>query len=133
MWMMQHLLTPGMEHSQKAEVRSESARVSGNREQGLRDTAKQDGVDQLRVLEHQRREAARKREHDMAIGNWQKFLCRSCQPFVPSRGLALWTVPIAARVELNILVGTVVTLFEARAQSGGAACADVPERLTLMG
>ena len=133
MGMMQHLLTPGMEHGQKAKVRSEPARVSGNREQGLRDTAKQDGVDPLRVLEHQWRETAGKGEHDMAVGNWQKFLCRSCQPLVPRRGLAFWTVPIAARVELNILVGAVVTLFEASAQSGGAACADVPERLTLMG
>jgi hypothetical protein len=40
---------------------------------------------------------------------------------------------MAAGVENEVLVGTVITLFEARAQSGGAACADVPERLTLMG
>jgi hypothetical protein len=106
----QHLLTPGMEHSQKAEVRSEPARVTGNREQGLRDTAKQDGVHPLRVLEHQWRETAGKGEHDMAVGNGQKFLRRSCQPLVPRRGLAFWTVPIPAgygELTITCLMGSV--------------------------
>ena len=40
---------------------------------------------------------------------------------------------IAAGVERKVLMGTVVALFEARAEGGGSACADVQERLALMG
>jgi hypothetical protein len=40
---------------------------------------------------------------------------------------------MAAGIENEVLVGTVITLLEACAQSGGSACADVPERLALVG
>jgi hypothetical protein len=58
---------------------------------------------------------------------------RGGEPFFPSPGLALGTSAITAGQENNVLVGTVITLLEACAQSGGSACADVPERLALVG
>jgi hypothetical protein len=39
---------------------------------------------------------------------------------------------IAARVKLDVLVRTVITLFEARAESGGATGTDVPEGFALV-
>ena len=47
--------------------------------------------------------------------------------------MALGTSAIAAGLENQVLVGTMITLLEACAQSGGLACADVPERLALVG
>src|SRR5215831_16202026 len=73
------------------------------------------------------------REGDMGVGNRQEFVGRGGEPFFPSRGLALGTSAIAAGLENEVLVGTVITLLEACAQSGGSACADVSERLALMG
>jgi len=40
-------------------------------------------------------------------------------------------MPIAAGVELDVLVRTVIALFKARAESGGATGADVPECFAL--
>ena len=79
------------------------------------------------------RKLVRQCEGDMRIGRRQEFLGRSCQPFLPSPGLALGAGAIAARLKNEVLVGTVITLLEACAQSGGSACADVPERLALVG
>jgi hypothetical protein len=42
-------------------------------------------------------------------------------------------MPIAAGVKLNVLVRTMITLLEARAESGGATGADVPEYFALSG
>lgn len=40
-------------------------------------------------------------------------------------------MPIAARVKLDVLVTTVITLFEARAQGGGTTGADISEYFAL--
>jgi hypothetical protein len=42
-------------------------------------------------------------------------------------------MPIAARVKLNSLVKTAITLLEPRTESGGATGADVSEYFTLSG
>src|SRR5215471_10239355 len=75
----------------------------------------------------------RQREGDMRVGDRQEFVGRGGQPFFPSPGLALGTSAIAAGLENEVLVGTVITLLEACAQSGGSACADVSEGLALVG
>lgn len=133
MRVMQHLLIPGVKHSQESEVCSQPAFVACNREQRLRDTAEQERVHPLGVLKNQRREAARKREDNMAVGNGQQFSGGSRQPLIASRGLALRAVPITAGVELGVLIRTVVALFEARAERGGPTGAYVPECFALWG
>jgi hypothetical protein len=40
-------------------------------------------------------------------------------------------MPVAARVKLDVLVRTVITLFEARAESGSATGADVSKYFAL--
>jgi hypothetical protein len=50
----------------------------------------------------------------------------------PAR-LALGAGAVAAGVKYQFLMRTVVTLFDACAQGGGSACADVTECLALLG
>ena len=69
MRVMQHLLIPGVKHSQESEVRTQPAFVARNGEQRFRNTAEQEIVDPLSVLKNQRRKAARNGEDNMAVGN----------------------------------------------------------------
>jgi hypothetical protein len=71
-------------------------------------------------------ELAAKSELVSAVGNRQEFLGRGCQPFLPSPGLAVGASAMAAGLEHQILVGTVITLLEACSQSGGSACWGCP-------
>jgi hypothetical protein len=65
------------------------------------------------------------------VGNRQQFLSRSFQPPIPSSGLTLRAMAIAAGKKLDVVVRTVITLFEARAESGGTTGADVSENFAL--
>jgi hypothetical protein len=67
----------------------------------------------------------------MTVGNRQKFFGGSVQPLITSCGLALGAMPIAARVKLDVLMRTVITLLEARTESGGTTGADVSEYFAL--
>ncbi len=49
--MRTHLLVPGVEHGQEAEPCSESMRVGGNSEEGLRNRSKKDVVEASRILQ----------------------------------------------------------------------------------
>jgi hypothetical protein len=69
----------------------------------------------------------RNREDDMAVGNGQQVAGLSRQPFVAGAGLTLGTVARPAGVKRDGLVRAGITLLDVRPQSGGAACADVPE------
>jgi len=50
MRVMQHFLTPGVEHGQIADVRAEPARVGGNGQQSFRNGPKQQAINQPRIL-----------------------------------------------------------------------------------
>ena len=67
MRVMQHFLTPGVEHSQIADVRAEPAWVSSNRQQSFRNGPKQQAINQPRILKCQRGEFMRQREDNMAV------------------------------------------------------------------
>ena len=133
MGMVQQLLIPGVEHGQEAEVRSESARVGGDGQQRLRNSAEEDAVNQALILQRQGGKLLRQGENGVAIGYRQEFRRPSSQPLVTGSGLALWAVAIPAGVVGNGLVGAVVALLEVGAESGGAAGADVSEGSALRG
>jgi hypothetical protein len=99
----------------------------------LRGCLEEHAIHSAGILKGQPTKLVRQRKGDMGVGNRQEFLGRGCQPFLPSPGLALGASAIAAGLEHQIVVETVITLLEACSQSGGSACADVPERLALVG
>src|SRR5260370_218687 len=132
MWVRQHSLIPGMEHSEEPEVRTEPALVAGDSKECFRNAAEQQVVDQLRVLLDQRRKCAGQREDNVAVRNGQKFFCRLYQPPFTGSGLTLWAMPVAARMKLDALVRAVVALCKESAERGGSTGADVPEHFALL-
>ena len=130
---VQHFLIPGVEYSEKTDVCTETARIGGNGEQRFGNRAEQDAVKHAWILERKKRKLLRKGEDDMAVGNGQQFGRSCCQPPVAGRGLALWTMAIAARVVGDDLTGAAIALLDVSAEGGGSACADVSECPALLG
>ena len=91
-------LPPSVQDGQAADLRSEPARIGGQRGHGLDDALEQDRIDGGLVLEGDGRDRRGQREHDVEIGNRQQFGLAIRQPLRPRRSLTLRTMPIAARV-----------------------------------
>lgn len=126
-------LVPGVQHGQKAKLRSQMAPVGGNGEQAVRNRLKPDVEECSRILESEQGKLVWQREGDMRVRDWEQFPGGPGQPLVARPGLALRAGAIAAGVEDEELVRAVVALFPASAESGGSACADVAEGLALLG
>ena len=75
------------------------ARISGYLEQGLGTGAEQEVIENLLVLQRQWGELVRQSEDNMDIGNGQKFILPSHDPFVASAALTLGAMAITAAVE----------------------------------
>lgn len=130
--MMFQPLCSGVEHGQETDLGAQSLRIGGQLPEGFGRGPEQNPIQHPRILQGQRRELPWQGEHDVAVGNGQQFLRPVRQPLIAGSAVAVWAMPIAARVEGSDLVGTVVTLFDVRAESGGLAGADGPECLSLL-
>lgn len=97
--MMQEILAPGVEHTQKADFRSKMFGVGGNLQQRRSAGAEQEIVDDFLVLQSQPRELVRQGENDMDVADRQQFFAALGEPFVARIGLALRTMAIAAGME----------------------------------
>jgi hypothetical protein len=72
-------------------------------------------------------------EDQMKVPAGQK-LCSACiKPLFLGHGLALGTVPVAARVVGRLFIGAVLASVQMTAQGGGAADFDQVQNLTLLG
>ena len=69
----------------------------------------------------------------MGIGNRQNLLGLGGQPLVTCPAVALRAMPVAAGPVFNHLMGAMVALLYIGAEGGGAARADIPESLPLLG
>src|SRR5205085_2925404 len=118
---------------QKADPRAQMLRVSGNLQQRLRDSLKQDAVHDSRILERQGAEGFRQREDHVEVLNRQQFRRTLFHPPRPGRGLALGTVAIAARVVGDLLVAALVTRLHVSAQRGSPALRHGLENSSLLG
>ena len=96
MRMMLQVLIPGMQHAEEADVCAEVPLVASYRQQRLGAGPKQQTVDLALVLQGQRRQLARQREHHVRIRDRQQFLSARFQPAVARIGLALRTMPVPA-------------------------------------
>lgn len=65
---MQQFLIPGVEDAEKADLGTEVLRGGGNLDQGLSAAAEQHAVNELFVLQSQRRQLMRERKHNMSVG-----------------------------------------------------------------
>src|SRR5512140_4042249 len=98
MGMMIEPLTPGMENAEEADLGAETFRVESDFGQRLGGEAAEQVVDELLVLQRERRDPSREREHDMSIRGGQDLAGSCVNPATPGVCLALGTVPVSARV-----------------------------------
>jgi hypothetical protein len=120
MGMESKLLTPGMQHGEKADFCAEVSRVASDFEKSFRTGAEQQIVDDFLVLQSQWRKLPRKREHHMDVARREKFTLTRGDPAFAGRGLTLRAVSIAAAVVGN--GGTLPAagaLIEMTAECGG--------------
>src|ERR1700756_4810948 len=96
MRMEAELLTPGMQHTEEADLGAEKSRIAGHFEKGLRTGAEQKIVDDLLVLQHQWGQAAWECEDHVHVARGEKFSSARSNPSFPSGGLTLRAVAISA-------------------------------------
>src|SRR6267378_7113935 len=88
-------LTPAVQHAEEADFRAEMLGIACDFQKGFRAGAKQEVVDDLLVLQHQRGQVTRKREDHMDVTRRKKFPATLFQPTFPSTCLTLRAMPIS--------------------------------------
>jgi len=129
------ILTPSVEHSQKADRCAQTLRIGRDRQQRFRCRAEQGAVDLACILKRQSAHLLRQRKYYVEVGNRQQFGFPFGKPLGASHGLALGTVSVAARIICDDAMSARIALLHKlhmAAESGGAAVADRCERLSLM-
>ena len=112
MRVVQQILAPRVQHTQKADRSAEMPRVSGDREQRGRTGAEQQIVDDLLVVEGQPGEFVREREDHMRVADRQEFGAPVGEPPLARVRQTLWAVPIPTRVERDGATAASVTAIE---------------------
>src|SRR5271167_1271614 len=124
MRMVQQILSPGVQHAEEADFRTEMLRIGGDGVQRLRRRPEQDIIDQGLVLERNGGDQVRNGEHDMEVGHVEKLRLTVLEPLRPCQTLALRTIAIAARVVGDALVAAIAATLNMTAEGGGAAPLD---------
>ena len=93
---MLKVLSPGMEHAEESDIRSQMLRVASQFEHRRGAGAEEQIVEQPLVLEDKSRERVGQSEDDVEVRNGQQFSPARRQPPGARVALALGTVPIAA-------------------------------------
>ena len=99
MRMSVELLTPGMQHAEEANFRTEVFRIARNFLKGFRTGAKQEIVEDLFVLQDQWRQAVGQCEDDVQVAGREQFSSTRSDPAFPSSDLTLRAVAISATIE----------------------------------
>src|SRR6185295_9406346 len=81
----------------------------------------QNVIDLPFVLQCERRQFVREREHHMKIGDRKQLLFPLVQPGCASHRLTFRAMPVAARVVLDLLMTAVMALVHMTAQCGSPA------------
>jgi hypothetical protein len=98
MGMKPELLIPGVQHAEEANFCTEVTWITSDFEKRFRAGAKQEIVEDLFVVQHQRGQVARECEDRVQVARGEKFTSTRSNPPFASRSLTLWTMAIAAAV-----------------------------------
>src|SRR5262249_57046640 len=92
------VLAPTVQYRNEADLGTEVLGIGSNRAQRLDHSLEQDRVDRRLVLEGDRGDLGRQREHHVEIGNRQQFTLPCGQPLPAGPSLTFGAVPVAAGV-----------------------------------
>ena len=117
---MQKILAPGMQDAQEADLGAEMAEVCRNLQQGFGASAEQKIIEELLVLQRQRRQLVRQGKDQMEVTHRQEFLLAGSKPLLPRGRLTLGAVSIPAGVVRDGLIAAARTLVTMSTQGSGA-------------
>src|ERR1700691_1976581 len=99
-------------------------RVGGDLLQRLRRRPEQDVIDNGLVLERDRGDLVRHREHYVEVRHVEQFCLTVFEPLSAGETLALRAVPVPTRVVRDTLVAAVAATLDVTAERGGATAFD---------
>src|SRR5580693_1186812 len=91
-------LAPSVQHAEETDLCTKMPRIASHFEKGFRTGTKQQTVEDLLVLQHQGSQAMGQCEDHVQIAGREKFSLTRSDPAVPSSGLTLRAMAIAAAV-----------------------------------
>ena len=132
MGMMLQSLVPGVEHAEEADLGSKVSRIASDFEQRCGAGAEQQAIDQPLVLERERSQFTRQREHGMDVTRGQQLPLALLEPADAGAALASWAVPVTARVVGDSGLSAVGAPIAMAAESGSAATRDRSQHLLML-
>jgi len=120
MGMQGKLLTPGMQHAEETDLRTEVSGIASHFEKSFRTDTKQQAIDEFLVLQRQGCQLRRKREDHVNVARREEFLLTRGNPTVAGSGLTLRAVPVSAGVVRDGAMSAAGALIDMTAESGGA-------------
>ncbi len=121
---MLQVLSPGVQHAEKADFCSEVLWISRDLDECFGAGSEQQAVQSLLVLQSQRRQLMGKREDEVEVRHRKQVFGPLREPLFAGVGLALWTMPVSARVIGDGLMAASGTPVEVPSESCRAAVAD---------
>ena len=98
MGMKPDLLVPGVQHTEETNLSTEVSGIASDFEKGFRAGTKQEIVDHLFVLQHDRGQVAGECEDHVQVARGEQFSSTCGNPPFASSGLTLWAMAITAAV-----------------------------------
>jgi len=121
-----------VQHAEEADFRAEMLGIACDFHKGFRAGAKQEVVDDLLVLQHQRGQVTRKREDHMDVTRRKKFPATLFQPTFPSTCLTLRAMPISTRVVGDGAMSAASAFIEMPAERGGTTPGNSQEHFDVL-
>jgi hypothetical protein len=109
MGVMLELLIPGMKNAEETDLGAEMPGISGDFLQRFGAASEQQTIDDLFVLQGQRRQFVRQCENDMGVARGQQFGAPCVQPAVAGIALAPGAMPVSAgngELSITCLMGS---------------------------
>src|SRR5271165_2639484 len=126
-------LIPGVQHAEETDLGAQMSGIASHFEQGCGAGAKQQVVDELLVLQGKVCQFARQSKDYVYIAGGQQLAPTCLQPAVAGISLALWAMPVSARVVGDggrlSAAGTAITVS---AERSGTAAGDGQQHLLML-
>src|SRR5271165_1404240 len=132
MGMNLQLLVPGMQHTEEADFCPQMSGIAGDFEKRFCTGSEQQIIDDLFVLQSQRRQLGRQSENDMHVGRGEKFAAPCLKPVFAGTGLTLRAMPVSATVIRDGgAMSTAGALIDMTAECGGATARNGQQDLDM--
>ena len=113
------LLAPAMQDTEETDLRTEVFWIASDFQKGFRAGAKQEVVEDLFILQHERSQATRQGEDHVQVARGEQFSLTRRDPAFPCGSLTLWAVPISAAIVGDGTMPATGAFIEMTAQCGG--------------